>query len=94
VPSVPIRKIVGMIILKQMYNQSDEQVMERWLENPYRQYFTGEVNFQKKLPFDPTDFVHFRKRIGKKGAERILKLSIDIHEKSSKDTAIKKDFLS
>ena len=90
-PSVPIRKIVGMMILKQMYNQSDEQVMERWLENPYWQYFTGEVNFQKKLPFDPTDFVHFRKRIGKKGAERILKLSIDIHGKSSKDTAIKVD---
>ena len=65
-PSVPIRKIVGMMIRKQMYNQSDEQVMERWLENPYWQYFTGEVNFQKKLPFDPNDFVHFRKRIGKK----------------------------
>ena len=30
-PSVPIRKMVGMMILKQMYNQSDEQVMERWL---------------------------------------------------------------
>jgi len=52
------------------------------------------VNFQKKLPFDLTDFVHFRKKIGKKGAERILKLSIDIHGKFSKDTAIKKDFLT
>jgi len=90
-PSIPIRKMVGMMILKQMYNQSDEQVMERWLENPYWQYFTGEVNFQKKLPFDPTDFVHFRKRIGKKGAEKILKLSIEIHGRSNKDRGIKVD---
>jgi IS5 family transposase len=72
-PSIPIRKMVGMMILKQMYNQSDEQVMERWLENPYWQYFTGEVNFQKKLPFDPTFLFHFRKRIGKKRSREDFK---------------------
>ena len=27
---------------------------------------------------DPTEFVHFRKRIGKEGAEKLLKLSIDL----------------
>lgn len=78
-PSVPIRKIVGLLLLKQIYNLGDETVIERWIENPYWQYFCGEVNFQKKSPFDPSDFVHFRKRIGKTGAERLLKLSIELH---------------
>jgi hypothetical protein len=32
--------------------------------------------FQKGYPFDPLDFVHFRKRIGKEGAEKLLDLSI------------------
>lgn len=34
-PSVPVRKIIGLILLKQIYNQSDESVIERWIENPY-----------------------------------------------------------
>lgn len=78
-PSVPIRKIVGLLLLKQIYNLGDETVIERWIENPYWQYFCGEVNFQKNSPFDPSDFVHFRKRIGKHGAELLLKLSIQLH---------------
>jgi transposase, IS5 family len=34
-PSVPIRTIVGLLLLKQMYNLGDETVVERYLENPY-----------------------------------------------------------
>ena len=41
-PSVPIRKMVGMMLLKNIYNLSDEGVVARWLENPCMQYFTGE----------------------------------------------------
>lgn len=75
-PSVPIRTIVGLLLLKQMYNQGDETVMERWLENPYWQHFCGEIYFQYKLPFDPSDFVHFRKRIGEDGMKKIFQQSI------------------
>lgn len=77
-PSVPIRTIVGLILLKQMYNMGDETVVERYLENPYWQHFCGEVYFQYKLPFDPSDFVHFRKRIGEDGMKKIFKQSIDL----------------
>jgi IS5 family transposase len=77
-PSVPIRTIVGLLLLKQIYNLGDETVMQRWLENPYWQHFCGEVYFQYKLPFDPSDFVHFRKRIGEEGMTRIFKQSIDL----------------
>lgn len=80
-PSVPIRKLVGLLLLKQIYNESDENVVERWIENPYWQYFCGEVNFQKQKPFDPSEFVHFRKRIGEEGAEKLLELSIKLYGK-------------
>lgn len=82
-PAVPIRKMVGMLLLKNLYNLSDERVVERWVENPYYQYFTGEVVFQTRYPFDPSDFVHFRKRVGKEGAEKILSLSVRINGNES-----------
>ena len=40
----------------------------------------GEIYFQYEEPYDPTDFVHFRKRIGEEGAEKILKLSISLFD--------------
>ena len=79
-PSVPIRTIVWLLLLKQMYNLGDETVVERYLENPYWQHFCGEVYFQYKLPFDPSDFVHFRKRIGEKGMNKIFRMSIDLFD--------------
>lgn len=43
------------------------------------QYFCGEAHFQHKFPFDPSDFVHFRKRIGKSGIEKIFVHSVELH---------------
>jgi IS5 family transposase len=70
-----------MLILKRMFNESDESVLDRWVENPYWQYFCGEVYFQHKLPFDRTELIKFRKRIGDAGAEKILKTSIQLFPK-------------
>ncbi len=80
-PSIPIRTIVGLLLLKQMYNLGDETVLERYLENPYWQHFCGEVYFQYTFPFDPSDFVHFRHRIGPEGMKKIFKQSIDLFDK-------------
>lgn len=80
-PGVPIRLIVGIIMLRRMYNQSDESVLDRWVENPYWQYFTGEVYFRHDYPFDRTELIKFRQRIGEKGAEQILKASVNLFEK-------------
>jgi IS5 family transposase len=82
-PSVPIRKMVGLVLLKYIHNLSDELVVERWIENPYWQYFTGEIYFQKEPPIDPSEFVHFRTRIGDEGAEKILKLTISLFGKEA-----------
>ena len=79
-PAVPVRMMVGNMLLKQMYNLGDESFVLRWIENPYYQYFCGETFFQFEKPFDPSEFVHFRNRIGQVGASKILKLSINLFD--------------
>lgn len=80
-PGVPIRTVAGMLLLRRIFNESDESVIERWVENPYWQYFCGEVYFCHEPPFDRTELIKFRKRIGEEGAETLLKVSIDLFPK-------------
>jgi IS5 family transposase len=56
-----------------MYDESDESVVMKWVENPYWQYFCGELYFQHELPCHPTTLVKWRKRIGSSGMEKLLK---------------------
>lgn len=80
-PSKPVRMMSGLLILKQMYNLGDETLMPEWVRDPYFQYFCGEAEFQWRFPCDPSDLVHFRKRIGKEGVEKILELSVRLQPK-------------
>jgi len=82
-PSKPVRLMVSLLLLKQLFNLGDETVVSSWVHNPYWQYFSGFTSFQWKFPIEPTDLVHFRKRLGKEGLEKIFKMSIDLHGKSS-----------
>jgi len=68
-PSVPPRKVLGMLLLKNRFKLSDEKVLNIWVENPYWQYFCGEVYFQKEKPFAVSEFSRFRRRIGEAGDE-------------------------
>ena len=77
-PGLPIRLLVGLQYLKHLYALSDEEVVARWVENPYWQYFCGEVYFQHALPIDPSQMTRFRQRIGEDGCEWLLKLTIDV----------------
>ena len=76
-PGLPIRLLVGLHYLKHAYNVSDEAVVERFLENPYWQYFCGFEFFQHEFPLDPTTLVKWRKRIGPKGMEKLLQVTIE-----------------
>ncbi len=87
-PAKPIRLMVSLLILKQLYNLSDESIVERWLENPYYQFFSGETLFQWQFPCHPTDLVYFRKRIGEQGVKKILEVSIDLHGKKAKESEV------
>ena len=79
-PAHPIRLMVSLLILKQLYNLGDESLPGVWIQNPYYQYFSGFGVFQWKFPVAPSDLVHFRKRIGTQGAEFILKASLAIQD--------------
>jgi len=80
-PGVPIRTIAGIILLRRMFDESDESVLDRWVENPYWQYFCGELYFQHEPPFDRTELIKFRRRIGEKGSEEILKMTVQLFPK-------------
>ena len=78
-PSVPIRTMVGCLMLKYLYNLGDERIPSFWLQSVYFQHFTGGVFFEHKFPFDPSDFVHFRNRVGEDGIAKIFSYSVHIH---------------
>ena len=78
-PAKRIRLMTGLIILKHLRNVSDESVVEQFKENAYYQYFCGEVVFTTAAPCAASELVHFRKRIGEKGMELILKESIRVN---------------
>jgi hypothetical protein len=63
-PGEPVRFMLGMFILKHTYGLSDEQVWDRWVNDPYFQYFTGEEFFQHDLPHERSGMSHWRNRIG------------------------------
>src|SRR5262244_1320126 len=65
-PAVPTRFMIGLLLLKHIYALSDEEVCERWVENPYFQFFTGEEFFQHAFPHERSGLSHWRKRLGDK----------------------------
>jgi IS5 family transposase len=87
-PSVPTRTMSGLLLLKSMFNQADEVLIPLWVENPYWQYFCGEQFFRHDQPCDPSDLVHFRKRIQKKGIEYLLKESARLHGDAAQENTV------
>lgn len=77
-PPKPIRLMVGLLLLQHMHSLSDELVVERWVENPYWQYFCGYDLLQWKMPIDPSSLTRFRNRIGEVRMEKILSLTVKI----------------
>jgi len=72
-PAIPTRLMVGLHYLKQAYNESDESVVAKWVENPYWQYFCGYEFFQHQWPCHPTSLVKWRQRLKADGIEKLLK---------------------
>jgi len=64
-PAKSVRVALGALIIKERLGTSDEETVEQIRENPYLQYFLGFKEYSDKVPFHPTMFVHFRKRINK-----------------------------
>jgi transposase, IS5 family len=75
-PGVPIRLMVGLCYLQHTFCLSDQEVVARWVENPYWQHFCGFDYLQLKLPIDPSSLVRWRRRIGQDGIELLLQATI------------------
>ena len=87
-PPKPIRLMVGILLLKQLKNLSDESIVEHWKQNPYFQYFCGLNDYQASVPCHPTELVKFRNRIGKEGMEFIFKMSVELHGEAAQESQV------
>jgi IS5 family transposase len=77
-PGNAIRLMVGLHYLKHAFNESDESVVARWVENPYWQYFCGFEYMQHECPLHPTSLVKWRQRVGAQKLEALLAETIRI----------------
>jgi len=91
-PGLPTRLMVGLHYLKYLFDESDESVVERWVENPYWQFFCGRTYFEHELPCHPTSLVKWRHRLGAAGVEKLLTetLSTAKREQALRDSEIKR----
>ena len=78
-PSLAIRKMVGLHMIKYMYNLSDDKVLEYYKHSAYVQHFCGETEMQKTLPCSNGAMSQFRRRIGEEGCKYIFQESVNIH---------------
>ena len=81
-PPLPTRLMAGLAILKHTHNLSDEALCERWVENPYYQYFCGEEFFQHRLAFDRSSLTRWRQRMGEEKLKALLEESLSVAHKT------------
>src|SRR5262245_36413283 len=67
-PPLPTRLMAGLALLKHTYDLSDEVLCERWVENPYFQYFCGEEFFRHDLPLERSSLTRWGQRMGEGAA--------------------------
>ena len=91
-PGLPTRLMVGLHYLKYLFDESDESVVGKWVENPYRQFFCGRTYFEHEVPCHPTSLVKWRHRLGTAGVEKLLTetLSTAKREQALRDSEIKR----
>ena len=77
-PPLPTRLVAGLFILKHMHNLSDEALCDRWVENPYFQFFCGEAVFRHELLFDRSSLTRWRQRLGEEQIAALLQESLSV----------------
>ena len=77
-PPLPTRLMAGLAILKYTFDLSDEELCDRWVENPYFQYFCGEEFFLHELPFDRSSLTRWRQRMGEERVMSLLQESLSV----------------
>ena len=76
-PRLAIRLMVSLQYLKNAFNLSDEELVQRWSENVVWQFFSGMDYYESRLPCDATQIGRFRSSVGEEGLEQLLKATIE-----------------
>ena len=76
-PRLPIRLMTSLLYLKNSFDLSDEELVERWAENVQWQFFSGMDYYEPRLPCDATQIGRFRRLLGEDGIEQLLKATIE-----------------
>jgi len=76
-PRLPIRLMVSLLYLKNSFNLSDEELVERWAENVQWQLFSGMDYYEPRLPCDATQIGRFRRLLEEEGIAQLLKATIE-----------------
>ena len=76
-PRLPVRLMVSLLYLKNGFNLSDEELVERWAENVQWQFFGGMDYYEPRLPCDATQIGRFRRLLGEDGLEQLFKATIE-----------------
>ena len=91
-PAINPRVVIGSLIIKHLCDYSDREAVQNIAENMYMQFFLGFTSFNPDPPFDPSDFVDFRKNLDMETLnsmnERIVELKTRFEEtKETKETS-------
>jgi transposase, IS5 family len=79
---LPTRLVAGLFIPKHMHDLSDEVLCARWLENPYYQFFCGELSFCHRLPFERSSLTHWRQRLGEEPLAALIQEGLSVAHKT------------
>jgi IS5 family transposase len=88
-PPLPTRLMAGLAILKHTYDLSDEALCDRWVENPYFQYFCGEEFFQHALVFDRSSLTRWRQRMGEEKLQALLQESLAVATRDGSNETVR-----
>ena len=75
-PRLAMRLMIALTLLKNSFDLSDEELVQRFAENVYWQYFAGLEYFDPRPPCDATQIGRFRTTLGEAGLEELLSATI------------------
>lgn len=92
---IDARVVIGALIIKHVERKDDRGTIEMIAENPYMQYFLGFDHFSSVPVFDPSLFVHIRKRLGNENFDKmneiIIAKALNINDKNNLISSDSKD---
>ncbi len=72
-PAKSTRLVVGLLLLRYLNKLSYRETVEAWVENPYWQYFRGEIYFSHEEPVDHTLLCKWVKQMTQTDLEALLR---------------------